>query len=65
MANIEFDLKSLCQQRKKRTELIKSMELFKNRYEPINPYIAYPQNTRYDFDMRFKECEISDFFIPS
>jgi hypothetical protein len=54
MANIEFDLTALCQQRKKRTELIKSMELFKNRYEPINPYIAYPQNTRYDFDMRRK-----------
>lgn len=54
MANIEIDLKALCEQRKKRTELIKSMGLFKNRYEPINPYIAYPQYTRHDFDMRRK-----------
>jgi len=54
MANISLDLSTICAERKKRTLLIKSLNLFNNRREVENPYIKNPQYTQRDFDMRRK-----------
>ena len=50
MSTTDLDLNSICQQRKQR--LLYTVP--PNRYTPPNPYVQFPQFTKFQFDMRRK-----------
>lgn len=55
MANIDLSLSVICSQLKQRKSLAAALaQTLPLRYTPVNPYIAFPQYTQRDFDMRRK-----------
>jgi hypothetical protein len=60
MSTVDLSLKSICDQRRQR--LIYAVP--PNRYNPPNPYVQFPQFTKFQFDMR-RKAEILQYSASS
>lgn len=60
MSTVDLSLNSICEQRKKR--LLYTVP--PNRYNPPNPYVQFPQFTKFQFDMR-RKAEILQYSASS